>query len=100
MGMYNEKGVLDFNKYDILTRAYAPYIQGNLISKSYDIKNSIFILEYMVDTSINGATEIYLNAKDHFMGGYVYSLDLHEQDEHKYRIRINEAEKNYFKVQV
>lgn len=99
MGMYNEKGVLDFSKYEVLTRAYAPYIQGSVMHKYFDTENAIFILQYMVDTSINAATEIYLNSKEHFRGGYKFSLNLGE-DDHKFRTQINEADPNYLKIKI
>ena len=95
--MYNDKGVLDFDKYHALTRSYAPAIQGHLISKNYNVEHGIFILKYMCDMSIKAPTEIYLNSKDHFDTGYKYSLET-DLKEHKLWKQIDESDPNYFKI--
>jgi hypothetical protein len=74
LGMYKENGKLDENKLNLLTRTYAPAIQGHLSKKYYDINTGIFMLDYNCDMSIDAPTEIFVSKEQHYPQGYKISI--------------------------
>lgn len=99
LGMYNQDGQLDMDKYFQLSRTYAPAVQGQTASSFYDEESGVFVLDFSCDMSINAPTLIYLNEKEHYPNGYKASIEYGLED-HKIRAKVDQTERNYYKVEL
>jgi endoglycosylceramidase len=67
---YDANGDLELNKVAALSRTYATAVAGRPTKMRFDTKTKQFDLQYTYNPGTTGNTEIYLNERVHYGGGF------------------------------
>jgi len=98
-GMYDKDGNLQHYKILALQRSYLHAIQGTPTSMYFftdSDKNSTFIANFTIDTSIDAPTELFFNQDVYYPEGYKLSLMVNGAP--SLSMTVDDSQKNYLKI--